>query len=53
MDEIDKHVAAFESDLGSTRLVGFGHSGEGVDIFKSVVSNYMSILGAGEYSDDG
>ena len=23
--EVDKHVAAFESDLGSTKLLGFGH----------------------------
>ena len=28
-EEMGKHVAAFESDLGSTRLYGFGHTGEG------------------------
>ena len=26
-DEMDKHVAAFESDLGSTLLKGFGYTG--------------------------
>lgn len=27
--ELSKHVAAFESDLGSTKLLGFGHTGTG------------------------
>lgn len=27
--ELAKHVAAFESDEGSTKLFGFGHSGQG------------------------
>ena len=30
--EIDKHVAAFESDEGSTQFLGIGHSGDGKDI---------------------
>jgi carboxypeptidase Q len=51
--ELDKHVAAFESDLGSTKLLGFGHSGSGADIVKDVLTRYLSILGAGYYSDDG
>lgn len=29
LNELDKHVAAFESDLGSTKLLGFGHIGKG------------------------
>ena len=51
--ELSKHVAAFESDLGSTKLLGFGHSGEGSDIVKSIITNYMSLIGAGYYSPDG
>jgi len=51
--EIAKHVAAFESDLGSTMLYGFGHSGEGADIVKGVLTNYLSILDAGHYEPDG
>jgi carboxypeptidase Q len=39
--------------LGSTKLFGFGHTGQGADIMKMVLSKYLSILGAGEYSDDG
>jgi carboxypeptidase Q len=51
--EIDKHVAAFESDLGSTQLLGFGHSGSGADIVKDILNKYLSILGAGYYEPDG
>lgn len=50
---MDKHVAAFESDLGSTKLYGFGHTGDGTDLFKSILNTYMTLLDAGEYSDDG
>lgn len=39
--------------MGSTKLYGFGHTGVGEDIMKMVLTKYMSILGAGEYSDDG
>lgn len=39
--------------MGSTKLYGFGHTGVGADIMKMVLSKYLSILGAGEYSDDG
>jgi hypothetical protein len=52
-DEIDHHVAAFESDLGSTKLIGFGHSGSGADIVKDVLSKYLSLVDAGQYSDNG
>ncbi len=51
--ELSKHVAAFESDLGSTKLLGFGHSGEGADIVKDVLSRYLSLLDAGYYSPNG
>jgi carboxypeptidase Q len=27
-DELNKHVVAFEDDLGSTKLLGFGFSGD-------------------------
>ena len=46
-DELKNHVAAFESDEGSTKLYGFGHSGSGADIVKEVLTKYLSILGAG------
>ena len=48
-----KHVAAFESDEGSTLFQGMGHTGSGADIVKSVLSNYMSILNASNYEPDG
>jgi hypothetical protein len=31
---MDNHVAAFESDLGSTHLYGFGHTGVGDVVVK-------------------
>lgn len=46
-------MAAFESDLGSTKLLGFGHTGDGAPIVKMVLDKYLSILGAGQYSDNG
>ena len=52
-DEIKNHVAAFESDLGSTKLLGFGHTGEGADVVKGVLDKYLSKIGAGHYSDNG
>lgn len=27
-DELKKHIVAFEDDLGSTKLLGFGYQGE-------------------------
>ena len=50
---MDKHIAAFESDLGSTKLLGFGHTGSGKSIVQDILTKYMSILGASQYSDDG
>jgi carboxypeptidase Q len=34
-------------------LLGFGHTGAGQDIVKGVLNNYLSLLGAGQYSNDG
>lgn len=39
--------------MGSTKLLGFGHSGSGKEIVQNVLSKYLSILGAGYYSNDG
>jgi carboxypeptidase Q len=52
--EIGKHVAAFESDYGSTKLVGFAHRGTPASktIVKGILNQYMSILNASEYSED-
>jgi hypothetical protein len=47
---MDKHIAAFESDFGSTKLFGFGHQGTGQSIVKDILSKYLSILGAGNFS---
>lgn len=52
-DELKNHIAAFESDLGSTRLMGFGHTGAGQSIVKNILTNYLSLLGSGDYSDNG
>lgn len=51
--ELPKHVAAFESDLGSTKLRGFGYQGsaEGKAIVQDILTKYMSILGAADYKD--
>ena len=39
--------------MGSTKLFGFGHTGAGTDVMKMVLTKYMSLLGAGNYSSDG
>jgi hypothetical protein len=52
-NELSKHVAAFESDLGSSKLLGFGHTGNGAPIVKEILSKYLSILGSDHYSDNG
>ena len=45
---MNKHIVAFEDDLGSTRLLGFGYLGnaKGKEIVKMIGSKYMSILNA-------
>ena len=45
MNELDRHVAAFENDEGSSRLIGFGHSGPGQAIVQQILTKYMSIIG--------
>lgn len=42
--EISNHVLAFESDLGSTRLKGFGLSGAGLPVLRQVVGDFLGPL---------
>ena len=49
-NELNKYVAAFESDLGSSQLTGFGHTGDGQTILKKILSAYFSPFGMGNYS---
>lgn len=46
---------AFEDDLGSTKLLGFGYIGDprGLDIVKSIGDQYMGILNASIVNDKG
>ena len=46
---------AFEDDLGSTKLLGFGYIGDsrGMDIIKSIGYQYMGILNASIVNDKG
>lgn len=44
-------MAAFESDLGSTKFLGIGHQGAGKDIVTGVLNDYLSILGANQYKN--
>jgi carboxypeptidase Q len=53
MSELNRHIAAFENDEGSTKLIGFAHSGPGRAIVQKVLTNYMTFLDAEQYSDDG
>jgi carboxypeptidase Q len=39
--------------LGSTKLVGFGHTGSGQTIVQNILVKYLSILGAEKYSPNG
>jgi carboxypeptidase Q len=43
MDELDNHVIAFESDLGTTDIEGFGFSGgsRGYELFKKINEDYL------------
>lgn len=54
-DELANHIVAFENDLGSTRLLGFGYNGPeaGLNIIKSIAANYMSIINATLVNDEG
>jgi len=55
LNELDKHIVAFEDDLGSTRLLGFGYIGdpEGKKVVEMVGEKYMSILNASVVNDAG
>lgn len=55
IDELDKHIVAFEDDLGSTKLLGFGYLGEpeGKAVLQMIADKYMSILGATVVNDEG
>lgn len=48
------HVAAFESDYGSTKFIGIGHEGnlESQTITKFILANYLSILKADKLSNE-
>ena len=55
LKELDKHIVAFEDDLGSTRLRGFGFKGdsEGKAVVQMVSDKYMGIINASLVNDDG
>ena len=52
-DEIKKHVAAFESDEGSTLLLGMGNTNGDEKIVKGILENYLSLIDASKYEPDG
>lgn len=53
--ELPKHIVAFEDDLGSTKLKGFGYIGDpkGMEIVKMIGDKYMGILNASIVNDKG
>ena len=55
LDELNKHIVAFEDDLGSTKLLGFGFKGEpeGKKVVQMIGNKYMSILNASVVNDAG
>jgi carboxypeptidase Q len=55
LNELDKHIVAFEDDLGSTRLLGFGYQGDprGKEIVKSIAEKYLGIINATLVNDEG
>ena len=55
MDQLNKHIVAFEDDLGSTQFYGFGFSGdaEGKAIVQDITNKYLNIIGATTVSDNG
>ena len=54
-DELRNHIVAFEDDLGSTKLYGFGISGNetATAVVKDVAVKYLSILNAGNITGNG
>ena len=55
LDELDKHIVAFEDDLGSTQLLGFGYQGDerGRPIVKMIADKYLSLINASQVSENG
>lgn len=55
LNELDKHIVAFEDDLGSTRLLGFGYLGDpkGKEVVQMIGDKYMGILNASLVNDEG
>lgn len=53
--ELKNHIVAFEDDLGSTKLLGFGYSGHanGKNVVQSISDKYMGLIDAPAVSDDG
>lgn len=53
--ELKNHIVAFEDDLGSTKLQGFGISGNqtAFDVVKGVADQYMELINAKNVSADG
>lgn len=46
---------AFEDDLGSTTLLGFGYTGsaDGKAVVSSISDKYMGLINAGKLTDNG
>ena len=55
MNELDKHIVAFEDDLGSTKLLGFGYIGDpkGKEVVQMIGDTYMGIVNASVVNDKG
>jgi carboxypeptidase Q len=55
LNELDKHIVAFEDDLGSTKLKGFGYIGDpkGKEVVQMIADKYMGILNAAVVNDAG
>jgi len=54
-DEMKNHILAFESDLGTTRLKGFGFTGTDFarSVVKTIANTYLTRLGCTEIVEDG
>jgi carboxypeptidase Q len=55
INEINDHIVAFENDLGSTRLKGFGvsNSKNGMALVKQLADRYLSAMNATLVTSDG
>lgn len=53
--EIEKHIAVFESDEGSRKLIGFGFSGNATarQLLNDISSKYLSLINCNFIGDDG